>query len=238
MITKEIIETMGKIVKEETLTSVDYNILPKTMVLENSEPFPGYFGTRTPKDSVPRSIFLITAKKYKEDNLKRILAAIKKDLGHSCDITNGSIEIFSRKFDCLRLKGLTCFDHIPKIQNMLLDKGIKFECSKKINAKGRIVLHKYFKIEQSDEGLFKNLVQTDQYFIIIPLELEWTELCDITARIKQNIDNSLFDAAMGYMYRENSIVDFIRIFDKDHSPERMKKIRDMYLNEISRMRIT
>lgn len=232
---KVIIETLGRIIKVETLTSIDSNIIPKTMVLETSEPFPGYFGHNFPKDSAPRSIFLVTNKKYKGIKLKRILIAIQKESGQQCDLVDGSIKIFAKKYYCLRLKGLYCFDQIPRIQRMLIDHGIKFARAKKIEAPGKIVINKNFKLEEIEEGMYKNLDQEEQYFIVIPIKLKWKEFYDITMKIKQNIDNKIFDAAIGFMHRENNIVDFIRIFDKDQAPERMKKIQEMYLNEVNRI---
>lgn len=232
---QETIETLGRIIKVETLSSIDYNILPNTLVMENSEPFPGYFGHDIPKDSVPRSIFIITDKKYNRVTLSRIIGELKKETGFACDATTGFIRIYTKKYHCIRLNGLSCFDHIARIQALLKDSGIKFAKSKKIHESGRIVLNKYFKIIEVDDGLFKNLVQTEQYFIMIPRKLKWNQFYDITMKIKHNIDNKIFDAAIGYMYRENMIMDFIRIYDKDQSPERMKKIRDMYLHEINRL---
>jgi len=232
---QETIETLGRIIKEETLSSIDYNIMPNTLVLENSEPFPGYFGHNIPNDSVPRSIFIITDKKYNRVALSRTIGKLKKETGFSCDATTGYIRIYTKKYHCIRLIGLSCFDHIARIQSLLKDKGIKFARAKKIHESGRIVLNKYFKIAEADEGIFKNLVQTEQYFIMVPMKLEWKEFYDITMKIKHNIDNKIFDAAIGYMYRENMILDFVRIFDRDQSPERMKQIRDMYLHEIGRL---
>lgn len=232
---QETIETMGRIVKVETLTSVNYNIMQNTMVLENSEPFPGYFGHDIPKDSVPRSIFIITDKKYKKEKLGRVISSLKKETGFNCDATAGTIKIYTKKYYCLRINGLSCFDHIPRIQSLLKDNGIKFARAKKIHDSGKIVLNKYFKVIEADDNIFKNLVQTEQYFITIPEKLKWKEFYDITMKIKQNIDNKMFDAALGFMYRENTIVDFVRIFDKDQSPERMRKIRDMYLHEVKRL---
>lgn len=233
---QETIETMGRIVKVETLTSVSYNIMQNTMVLENSEPFPGYFGHNLPKDSVPRSIFVVMDKKYKKIKLRRIIAKIKRQTANTCDISCGSIKIYTNKYYCLRVNGLTCFDQIPKLQGLLLENDIKFMKAKKIHTSGKIILNKYFKVIEADDNIFKNLVQTEQYFITIPKKPKWKEFYDITMKIKQNIDNKIFDAALGFMYYGNTIVDFVRIFDKDQSPERMKQIRDMYLHEINRLK--
>lgn len=230
-----LIETLGRIIKVEALTSIDYNIIPNTLVMENSEPFPGYFGHNMPKDLAPRSIFLITSKKYKDTKLRRIVAEIKAENNQPCDITTGSIRIYNNKYYCLRANGLSCFENIPGLQNALSDKGVRFAKKKKIHAPGRIILNKYFKLEITEQGLYKNLLQPEQYFIPVPRKLKWKEFYDISMNIKNNIDNKLFDAALGYMLRENSIVDFVRIYDKDQSPERMLKIRDMYMSEIQRL---
>ena len=232
---KTIIETVGRIIKLETLVSIDHNIMSNTLVLENNEPFPGYFGHNLPKDTAPRSIFIVLDKKYKEIKLKRIIKSMKKEDIQACDMISGSIKIYTNKYYCLRINNLSCFDQIPRIQSMLKDHGIKFTKAKKIHDKGKIILNKYFIMEEASPGLFKNLAQTEQYFIAIPRKIKWKQFYDITMKIKQNIDNKMFDAAMGFMLRENTIIDFVRIFDKDQSPERMKKIQEMYLHEVDRL---
>jgi hypothetical protein len=48
MKTKEI-ESIGVLLKEETLQTVEHYVLENTLVLESIEPFPGYHGQNMPK---------------------------------------------------------------------------------------------------------------------------------------------------------------------------------------------
>jgi hypothetical protein len=66
------LETMGSLLKEESLQTVEHSILPNTMVLESQAPFPGYHGENMPFDTKPDSLFLITTRPYPAESIFRI----------------------------------------------------------------------------------------------------------------------------------------------------------------------
>ena len=66
----KVIETIGSITKIEHLTTVRSNILPDTLVLRNSNPFPGYKQQENNSYQKPVSIFLILRYRYAPEKIK------------------------------------------------------------------------------------------------------------------------------------------------------------------------
>jgi hypothetical protein len=62
--------------------------------------------------------------------------------------------------------------------------------------------------------------------------LDWEEFKRITQLVKSNIENSLFDAALGYIWKIEGLQDIVRVYDKKNDLERIKTIRDRYLAEL------
>jgi hypothetical protein len=46
------------------------------------------------------------------------------------------------------------------------------------------------------------------------------------------MENSLFDSALGFLWKIEGLQDIVRIYDKKNDPERIKIIRDRYLAEL------
>lgn len=75
----KILETRGVMIKEEKVKSLSEKIFSNTMVLENYEPYPGYYGKNIPYDVIPRSIFLILVREYDHMFLARTMQKIRKE---------------------------------------------------------------------------------------------------------------------------------------------------------------
>jgi len=222
---------MGLISKTENLTTVKHNVFPNTFVLENMEPFPGYHGENLPTDSIPMSVFLITKLKYPAEKILRISQNIKKYFKHEFDATYGELFIYNDCFSCIRIKGLKSYDFISELQCCYLDEGIKFMKKKNISASGIIQVYKHFVLEQIDEGLYKDCEDPLMNYFQIPVQLKWELFEKITYSIKNNIENSNFDAALGFIYFRE-IIDVVRIYAKEMNPEKLKILRDSYINGI------
>lgn len=230
----KILETRGLMVKEEKVKSLSERIYSNTMVLENYEPYPGYYGKNVPSDVLPRSIFLILVREYDHMFLARTLQKIAREGKHSCTGTYGFIDIGEHRYFCIRIKNIRCFEEIPLIQQKFIEHGIDFRRSKPINDLALITIEKTFLVERFDEGIYMDLAGDSKYYFEIPLELKWDEFKTITRNVKNNITNSFFDAALGYFWTINGPQDIVRIFDLKANLERITEIRNKYLQEIER----
>ncbi len=231
---KNIIETIGYISKTETVRSIDHNIIPNTLVIENVEPFPGYHGTNLPTDQPPLSIFLVTQKRYVFEDIARISTKVKNSLNEKFSSVYGYLKIFNENYHSIRIMGLNTFKKIAAIQNEYLKEGIKFSNKKNINDCAIIKIQKTFMLEEIDDGIYKDHDEFDMTYIQIHRKINWNEFQKTTNHIKNNIEYSNFDAALGYIFRYHGIVDLIRIYSKNITHLQLKKLKTIYNEELKK----
>lgn len=195
------IEIFGYIKKEETLITVESNIIPNTFVLESLKPFPGYHGD-LPDKSQPFSLFLITTKDYSYEEIGRITKSICESISFNFNASHGYIHFKSETLFCIRLKYLRSFTFIPELQNFYKDGEIKFAKHKQINDSAIIVVNKTFNVAEIGEGIYKDLDDKSKYYFELPIQLSWEQFKKYTENIKYNFDNNNFDAAQGVFYRK------------------------------------
>lgn len=229
-----LIETMGYIKKKVSLTAVENNIIPNSLVLETLHPFPGYHGENLPDKSSPRSLFLILNKECSIENLSRITKKIKRDFKYDFNASQGKIYTKTSTYHCIRIKYLQSFTFLPELMLKYQEAGIKLAKHKSFNAEGLIVINKSFFIENIEEGIYKDNYENSKFYIEIPLDLKWDEFVEITKHIKNNVEGSDFDAALGVFYRKDGIVEVIRLYMHEEEHEKIKLIRKMYLDTIAK----
>jgi len=225
--------TFGSIKKEENLTSIEHDILNNTLVLENLSPFPGYHHD-VPMDPTPNFLFLVLDQAYKFDDILRATKNLKKYFNVFFDACPGSIWLHNNQYPCIRIRGLEKFAYLPELQTCYTDEGIAMHKSKNIDSKAIIKLNKTFSLEFLQDGIYKDLVDKHMYYVALPVQLKWKAFEKVTYSVKNNLDNSNFDAAVGYFFM-NDVTDFVRIYAQDPTMERLETIRQAYHDEISRM---
>lgn len=231
------IETIGYITKEEQMVSLEHDIIPNTLVIETRQPFPGYHGKDLPGElstKVPEFVFFVTKQKYTTENIARITQNIRKYFKEDIDVARAEINVFNTKLPGIRIKHCKDLSKIAELQSCYKGEDIKFAKKKKVDTIGLIKIQKYLMLEEIGEGIYKDLEEESTHYLQIPLELKWPQFKSITFKIKNNMDDSNFDAAQGMFYRKGRIVDFVRIYDKSASKERLEDIKNRYLKEISR----
>jgi hypothetical protein len=229
-----LIETVGYIKKEENLTTVENNVIPHTLVLESLQPFPGYHGKNLPDKSRPRSLFLIVAKEYSFEKIARITKKIKQNFQYDFNASVGHIYFKTTSDPCIRIKYLKSFTFLPELQGLFQDEGIKFAKHKSIDSKGLIVINKQFYVDEIEEGLYNDLEEDSKFYIELPRDLPWDVFKEYTLSIKNNIDNSNFDAAQGVFYRKTGIVEVVRLYTSEGETDKIKTIRKLYIDKIKK----
>ncbi|MDX9852516.1 MAG: hypothetical protein RBS81_01855 [Tenuifilaceae bacterium] len=228
--------TRGVTIKEEKVKSLAANVLPNTLVLENYEPYPGYYGYfHPPFDSTPRSIFIVLAKDYNILELARVMAKVGRERLHDCDGTIGYLKIDNDTFQCIRIKHLPCFDEIPDIQSRFVSNGIEMLKHKEIDKPVLITVHKSFLIEVVADGIFQNTIEENKYYFELDTALTWEQFKEVTEIVRNNIPNNLFDAALGFFWTLHGPVDVVRIYDTKANLERITEIKGFYEAAIKRL---
>jgi hypothetical protein len=235
MDTKNTIETVGYILKEEKIATLTQNIIPNTLVLETQKAYPGYHGKDLPEEfSFPEFIYFITREKYTTEHILRVSEAVQKYFDKKLDVARAELTIYNNIYHSFRLKECVDYTRVLEIQTFYKSEGIQFAKSKKIEATGLIQVQKTFALKETPEGIYHDLQEPNYFYIKLPINLNWEKFKAITLNIKRNIDNDNFDAALGLFYRTIGIVDFVRIYDKESSPEKLLDLKERYFNEIKK----
>jgi hypothetical protein len=220
-----ILETFGSLIKEENLKTVEDGIIPNTLVLENKEPFPGYYGA-VPNDKVPDSFFLVMTKKESTEKILRLTYIIRKNSNIDFEGSPGRICIYNDTYFSIRIRGLDDFSRLEEIQNYYRDNGIEYMKKKKIDANAVIQIKKIFEVKELEENVLQDAVR-DMYYLKINKQLTWSHFRTLTGQVKNNLKNASFDAALAVIYGIE-VYDLIRIYSKDLGIHHLHEIRDKY----------
>jgi len=225
------ITSIGYIRKEEKLVNVNYSIIPKTFVLENSEPFPGYHGENLPNDNKPDSIFFVLEDDLSPEKIVRISNKIVKYFPNkSIDGAPAWIKYYNKGYPAIRIHNINSYDEIKDLQTCYLDEGVKFRKLKTLEHKALIKVQKFFSLEKASDNIFFDTNNSNMAYLQIPVYLNWKLFEKITEKVKNNLINSNFDAATSAIFYQTSMLEFIRIFKKDLSIETVKPINDKYID--------
>ena len=230
---EHIIETIGHIEKRETLKSIGYNYL----VLESEHPFPGYHGTTVPDQDNPKSLFLLTKTKYTEEFIIRSIKDVKKKNKYPFDATPGKVFFQNKMVQCIRIRDLDSYDKIPDILKAFKDEGIAFLPGKKVKPySGLLRITKYFLLNPITDCTLQDAETASVKYFQAPVKLDWEEFEKMTMHVKQNIEDTNWDAALATIYRKTGIEDYIRIYNDQNSDiETLNRIREKYAQEIKKI---
>ncbi len=235
MVTNQIIETTGYIVKTERMKSLERNIMSNTLVLKSMKPFPGYEDKDDPKESSRLSyVYLILMYRYFPEKIERISKVLKGEKYNKCIFSCSEIVIKNKILQGIRIKGLDCYEMIPEIQADYKYNDIKFMSYDAIDSEGKIKVFKHFKISEITEGIYRDLFEGEKFYFTVPVQINWRIFENLSNNVKKKIEDSNFDSALGIINRFSGPEDVIRIYDKNKTLERALEIRNKYLKEIKR----
>lgn len=229
------IESLGVLIKEESLQTVEHYILENTLVLESIEPFPGYHGENMPTGNKPDSLFLITDKAYPVERIMRVSQHLCCYQNIPIDATPVEIFIMNSNLHGIRIRGLGNYSLVAEIQGCFMDKDIRFMKMKMINSPGLMSITKMFLLEKLDMNIYRDLEDNNTYYLSVPYHFSWNLFRKVTEIIKNNLDNSNFDCASGFIYLKD-MMEFVRIYVQEFDINRLKLIHKKYLEEIARIR--
>ncbi|MCF8368910.1 MAG: hypothetical protein K9G76_07690 [Bacteroidales bacterium] len=237
---KNIIETIGTISKKETLASFEEDFCNGILILENKFPFPGYYHATIPDKEVldPGSFFLVTKNTQQEEEIMRLNHDIKKIFQKKFDTTVGEVTLFNEIRPCIRVKHLSDYHDLPELVKLYQDHGVHFLKFRKVKPyDGLIRIRKYFLLESPEPGFYTDVEDTLMCYIQIPAYLKWIEFEKITLSMKRNMDDIKWDAALGTIYRNNCLVDMVRIYDEHIDREKVMLIKSKYLEAVKKTKI-
>lgn len=235
MLSNQIIETTGSIIKTERLKSLEKYIISNTLVLKSMKPFPGYVDKDNLKTKTGLNyVYLTLMYRYFPEKIERISKVLKEGKYNKCNFSWSEIVIQNTIYPCIRVKGLECYEKIPEIQADYKHNDIKFMSFKTIDDVGKIKVFKHFKITEITDGIYRDLYEGEKFYFTIPAQINWRLFEHLTHNVKKKIENSNFDSALGIINRFNGPEDVVRIFDRTKTLERALEIRNKYMKEFKR----
>jgi hypothetical protein len=236
MTDKNFIVKFGSLLKEENLEVIDSKILAGTIVLEATNPFPGYYEyyEGIQKDVKPHYIYLVMNDKCDLEKFTRATQKIMCNFGENFHAAMGSITIFNDTYHVIRIRRLCKYDQIQELQSCYREEGIVLKTNASIphNSKAIIKLDKFFAMEEIDKGYFLDHSEDNHGYFTIPQKLSWKQFEDITQQVKYNMEMSHFDASLGFIYENFKATDMIRIYAENLNLDLLKKIKAKFIERI------
>lgn len=236
METTKTISSIGYITKEESLRSYKSQQTHKQLILEGCDTYPGYYDLferpRTKQELLQTSFLYIVLKtnlKLCEDETIRVTQKIKKrNTNFTFDAVLGTIYLFNKIKTVLRLK-LNSVELLTEIISAYESYGLEFDKYRDIKEYTSIInLRKFIMMEEVEENIYQDANEKEVYYISINKQFDWNNFKEITKIIKTNCNYKNFDAALANIYCKDGIMDFIRIWDNEDNPEKIKEIKKLY----------
>jgi hypothetical protein len=228
MKTNKTIHTCGSITKLESLVPVIYHILQNTYVLELMDPYPGYYGI-IPKQPKPNSLFLITNRFYRLEEVLRILKRMEDFDKKTIHVASAILDFKYQVYYAIRIKHFPDFESIYKLQSLFLKAGIGFSKERHISIPAEIKVFKCFELTEIEESLYIDNIESHHGYFKIPYEISFNEFSDIIHDLKNNIDSQTFDAAIGNLLIESNIIDIVRIYSEKLTRQLLKTIHEKFM---------
>ena len=231
---ERIIETVGVLTKKEHLSLVESEINCKNLVVESTKPFPGYHGLTIPDNLEPESLFALTKLMYNDERIIRSIQTVKKLTSIKFDAAPGTVTLHNETFNFIRFKFIK-YGQVGEILSLFNDAGIEFRRNRKISPQETIIkVRKFFRMKETTEGVFQDILDKNMFYVRIPVLLRWNTFERITLGIKYNMEDKNFDAAQTSIYGEEGLIDFVRIYDKDCCQGKLLHIKEKYEEAISK----
>jgi len=226
-------ELIGKITLQENINPLRENKIPNTFVVHVPNPLAIYY-TRFSEINRPNSILFLTKKSVSFEAILRATKRINKMLDLELLAAKCEMDIGSRKYYGIRIKGIHRYSHIKNIQEAYKNEGFDFAKNVKINkeTEALVRVNKFFNLKKIIDGIYQSPQNKDRFYVVIPKRLTWDEFRDITFKIKNNISITNFDIVKGILYENDGITDMLRIIKPNITLEMVKEIEQKYLEEL------
>ena len=226
-------EIIGKLMKQEKVSPIENNKLPRTFVVNIPSPLASYF-TRFSQISKPNTILLITKEPVSFERILRATRNINKENkmdinGAKCEITIGK-----RKYSGIRLKNVKEYSDIPKIQELYINEGLEMARNVRIkhDTDSMIRVNKFYNLKKKTDEIYQSINDKNYYYFVIPKDLDWDKFREVTFDIKNNVSVSGFDIAKGIFYEKDGITEIVRITKPKITLKMVKEIQKKYLDRL------
>ena len=230
-----VIQTIGSIIKQELLNSLNDNILPNTCVLFSRKLDSERF---TERDQIQlegeqlSSIYIVLQYRYAPEKILKLSKQISKLLNTECSITYVEIMLKDKILPCIRIKRLRHMSYVSTIQKIIKTNNFKLSQTPIIIDNCFVKIFKNFKVLEIDPYIYRDYFEREKIYIKPPYGIDNDLFNLLVFRVKEKMVNNNFDAALGELYRFNGTETIIRILDKNRSLERALEFKMYFMKEL------
>ena len=150
----DIIQSVGTIVKQENLASVEHDTNCKALLLESLLPYPGYHGTTIPDRLEPDSLFAVTKTDHNNESIIRVIQKVKSNCDINFDAVPGTIMLDNSPSRIIRIKGLP-YAKAGDVIKLFEKYGIQFKKERKIAPYDSLIhIFKFFDMKKLSDGIY------------------------------------------------------------------------------------
>ena len=232
-----IFERFGGVTKEEPLSTLESDlVMANTQVMESTSPFLGYFNDR-PNSEISAYLYFVLDGHHPFETILRATEKVQKQVNYAFDTAPGSTSMNNRTCQVIRVKRVKKYCRISHLQELYQKEGVIFKkhFSTIKNEMVLIKLQKFFYLEPFEGGIYMDNAQKNVGYFVIPEFIKWEDFKALTVKAKYETELLFFDAATAYFFQNRQIVNLVRIYKEDITPEKIKPIRDRYLKLISEL---
>ncbi len=236
----KMIESLGFLVKKETLCLLETEYKFHELILEDLDPYPGFYDLFfipvNEKEKKPRSIFAITKELSFEqlNDFIRMTRDIKKTFTPRFDAVLARLTLQNEMVSALRIY-MDDYSALPQLIEMYGSRGMVFTLSKSIKPySSQIQIWKYMKLEEIVPNIFKDTELPDTYYFRVKNWVNWNKFESLTHGIRNNNNHKVWDAAQAGYYSPEGIVELVRIYDQKATLKNLEFLKEKYEVEIER----
>ncbi len=212
----------------------------KYLILE-TDPTPGYYSKGNFPENKKRVLdhhFYLVAKNPVncfQDVILRYSAELNARSELSVHVFPGQMTFLNKDFQCIRIR-TSDIDKMPELINDLKTHGISFLKDRKVNPFVSSIQYKYYiEFEEIHEGIYKNRLKSNRFFIRMPGFIDFDTFSNIIQKVKDNCNFHLFDASHTSIYYRNSVIDFVRIYSRHCDENRLPEFKEKLEQEYSKV---
>ncbi len=234
------IESLGFVVKKETLSLLASEYKFQELILEDLDPYPGFYDQFfipvNENEKKPRSIFAIT-KELRFEQLNdfiRMTREIKKTFTYRFDAVLARLTFQNEMVSAIRIY-MDDYSALPKLIEMYKSKGTAFQVSKTVKPYSSLIqIWKYMALEEVIPNIYRDNELADTYYFKVKNYVNWNKFESLTFAIRNNNNHKVYDAAQAGYYSPEGIIELVRIYDQKATLKNLEFLKEKYEVEIER----
>lgn len=201
------------------------------LILE-SDPNPGYYGLHDfpPNKKHVNDWHLFIPLKHHFSCFQEVIIRnahfLRDRFNLDIRVSPGQISLHNETHHCIRVNPEN-IEHLALLNEEIKELGISLMNDQKIEPYESFVSYnKYVEFMQIQEEVFQDSVNHHRYYFQVPIHLTFDKLLDGMEQIKNSYDFNVFEYFQLFIFRKDSVQDFIGIYSKHFDDSRLIEMKE------------